>query len=267
VRIPEPVKGLLGLGAVLVVASIVGAVVGVGPLSGMMPADQVKNPNEMVARSLSALMDTSAVHLDITLDGTVPGEVLGRRDDAVDLDGTTATVDVRPRDVRSRIHLESPGTDVSVDAVTDWDNAWYRTAAGDPWTKGSIGALASGTNLDLNPLFLADTVREYLAANAGATTVEDVPCASASGTCHRVVLRAGPGPGRLIAAVLPAARRDTFPVTASLLTLDTDGRTLRPARVELDVMSEDGAVNLVLVIDVTRWDDGGIVIGDPTGSG
>ena len=266
-RIPEPVKGLFGLGAVLVVASAIGAVVGVGPLSGMMPADQVRDPNEMVARSLSAVMDTSAVHLDITLEGTVPGEVLGWPEDAVDLSGTTASVDLRPRDVRSRIHLESPGSDVYVDAVTEWDTAWYRTAAGESWTKGSIGVLASGTNLDLNPLFLADKVREYLAASAGATSVEDVPCASASGTCHEVVLQAGPGPGRLIAALLPAASRGAFPVTASMLTLDTDAKTLRPARVELDVMSEDGAVDLVLTVDVRRWDDGSIVIGDPTGSG
>ena len=71
------------------VLAIVGGAIGVGPLAATTPPDQVTDPVEMVARSLQAVLDANAVHLDATVDGTLPGRGRGpagaqrrpRRDD------------------------------------------------------------------------------------------------------------------------------------------------------------------------------------------
>ncbi len=47
------------------------------------------------------------------------------------------------------------------------------------------------------------------------------------------------------------------------ITLDADAGTLRPVRLELDMRSEDGSVDLQVGLDASRWDDPGIVIEEP----
>ncbi len=84
-----PLVGVAVLVAVLGVLTVVGGVVGVGPLASTTPADQVTDPREMIARSLQSVLDANAVHLDATVSGTVPGALAGspggargaRRDD------------------------------------------------------------------------------------------------------------------------------------------------------------------------------------------
>src|SRR5262245_56459522 len=116
-------------GVALVVVALFGAgtVFGVGPLAPAVPPDQVTDPKEMVARSLQATLDASAVHLDGTISGTIPGALVDRSEASIDLAGTTLDIDIRPKDAKTRAHLESEPLDVELDTVTVWDGAWYRT--------------------------------------------------------------------------------------------------------------------------------------------
>jgi hypothetical protein len=258
-----PLIGLAALLAVVGAAVVVGGVVGVGPLAATVPPDQVRDPREMLARSLQATLDANAVHLEATLDGTIPGALVGRDEAAVDLDGTVAEGDLRPHDAKTRARVRSASLGVDLEVVTVWDGAWYRTAPGEPWTRASLGSLTAGSGLDLNPLTIVDRVRSWLAAENRTPTVADVPCAGGSGTCRHLELDAGSGPASILAALLPDDGAAALPEVATTITLDADVATLRPAHLVVEMRSEDGSVDLRLVLDAGRWDDPGVVIEEP----
>ena len=262
-RFKGAVLGVAGLAAVLGIVVFGGAAVGVGPLAATTPPDKVTDPREMVARSLQAVLDATAVHLDATLTGTLAGAVLDRPEAQIDLAGTVAEGDIRPKDAKTRAHIASGPLGVELDTVTIWDGVWYRTGADAPWTKASAGGAAAQAGVDINPLTLVDRLRSYLARPDLAPVVTDVACASTSGRCHRVVIDAGSDPGSTLAAMLPVERQATFPEVTTTLTLDTDSLTLRPSRIVMDVASEDGTVDLHLVVDASRWDEE-LVIAEPS---
>jgi hypothetical protein len=251
------------LAAVLGVMIVVGGVVGVGPLATTTPADQVTDPREMIARSLQSVLDANAVHLDATVSGNIPGALLDRPEEHVVLDGTTAQVDLRPRDARTAASVDSPQLDVALETVTVWDGAWYRTTPAEAWSKVSLGAAAADAGVDANPLTLVDRLRAWLARPDLDPTVTDIPCAGESGTCRHIVLEAGTDPADLLGALLPDDNESALPEVATTITLDTDAGTLRPARLQLEMRSEDGTVDLKLALDASRWDDPGIVIEEP----
>jgi hypothetical protein len=255
--------GVAVLVAVLGVVTLVGGVVGVGPLASTTPADQVKDPREMIARSLQTVLDANAVHLDATVSGTVPGILVASPEERVVLDGTTAQVDLRPRDARTGASVDSPPLGVAMEIVTVWDGAWYRTPPEGPWSRASLGGAAADAGVDANPLTLVDRVRTWLARPALDPTVTDVPCASESGTCRHIVLDAGTDPADLLGALLPDDNESALPEVATTITLDADARTLRPAHLGLEMRSEDGTVDLELSLDAGRWDDPGIVVEEP----
>jgi hypothetical protein len=258
-----PLVGLAALLAVVGAAVVVGGVLGVGPLAATVPPDQVKDPREMVARSVQAVLDANAVQLDATLSGTIPGSLVGRDEAAVALDGTALGGAVRPHDAKTRAHVMSPPLDVDLEAVTVWDGAWYRTPPDGAWTRTSLGSLSAGAGLDINPLTFVDRIRAWMASEGVTPTVEDVPCAGASGTCRHLRFEAGTAPAGLLAALLPDDRAADLPAVTTTVTLDSDVSTLRPAHLVLDMRSEDGSVDLRLVIDASRWDDPGVVIDEP----
>ncbi len=258
-----PLVGIAALGAVLGVLFLVGGVVGVGPLATTTPADQVTDPREMIARSLQSVLDANAVHLDATVSGTIPGALLGRPEARVVLDGTTVQADLRPRDARTGASVNSPPLDVTLETVTVWDGAWYRTSPDGPWSRASLGGAAADAGIDANPLTLVDRLRSWLAQPDLDPTVTDVPCASESGTCRRIVLDAGTDPADLLGALLPDDNETTLPEVATTIALDADARTLRPAHLGLEMRSEDGTVDLEVSLDAGRWDDPGIVIEEP----
>lgn len=258
-----PLVGLAALLAVVAAAVVVGGALGVGPLAAAVPPDQVKDPREMVARSVQAVLDANAVQLEATLSGTIPGSLVGREEPSVTLDGTTVEGAIRPHDAKTRAHVVSPAVDVDLEGVTVWDGAWYRTPPDGPWTRTSLGSLSAGAGLDINPLTFVDRIRAWMAAEGVTPTVEDVPCAGVSGTCRHLQFEAGTDPAGLLAAVLPEGRAASLPEVATTVTLDSDVSTLRPAHLELDMRSEDGSVDLRLVIDASRWDDPGVVIEEP----
>jgi hypothetical protein len=254
--------GLAVLAAVLGVLTLVGGVVGVGPLASTTPADQVKDPREMIARSLQSVLDANAVHLDATVSGAVPGAILGRPEERVALDGTTAQVDLRPRDARTGASVDSPPLGVSLETVTVWDGAWYR-APGGSWSRASLGSAAADAGIDANPLTIVDRLRAWLASSGTEPTVTDIPCAGESGTCRHIVLDAGTDPAVLLGALLPDDGEAALPEVTTSITLDADAGTLRPVRLELDMRSEDGTVDLRIALDASRWDDPGVVIEEP----
>ena len=258
-----PLVGVAVLVAVLGVLTLVGGVVGVGPLASTTPADQVTDPREMIARSLQSVLDANAVHLDATVSGTVPGAILGRPEERVALDGTTAQVDLRPRDARTGASVDSPPLGVALETVTVWDGAWYRTPPGGSWSRASLGSAAAEAGIDANPLTLVDRLRAWLASSDIEPTVSDIPCGGESGTCRHVVLDAGTDPAGLLGALLPDDGESALPEVTTTITLDADAGTLRPVRLELDMRSEDGSVDLQVGLDASRWDDPGIVIEEP----
>ena len=258
-----PLLGVAVLVAVLGVLVVVGGVVGVGPLASTTPADQVTDPREMIARSLQSVLDANAVHLDATVSGTIPGALLDRPEERLVLDGTIAKVDLRPRDARTAASVDSPPLDVSLETVTVWDGAWYRTPPDGAWSRASLGGAAADAGVDANPLTLVDRLRAWLARPELDPTVTDVRCAGESGTCRHIVLDPGTDPADLLGALLPHDNGSALPEVTTTLTLDADTGTLRPVHLELVMRSEDGSVDLKLALDASRWDDPGIVVEEP----
>ena len=256
---------MLALAAVVVlVALAVGTAAGVGPLAATMPPEKVTEPKEMVARSLQATLDANAVHLDGTLTGTIPGPLVEHPEAAVSLDGSTISIDIRPKDARTKAHVESPGLALSLDTVTVWNDAWYRFASATAWTKTTAGDASAKAGLDINPLTFVDRLRSFLSAPDIIASESEVACGSASGRCHEIRLDAGTDPARILTTVLPDGRGAGLPSIPVTVTLDTDALTLRPAHLVIEGRSADGAVVLKLVLDASRW-DGDVVIDQPAG--
>jgi hypothetical protein len=260
-RSPLPIVAAVVVGVLALV--VVASALGFGPFGGQVPAAEVTDPKEMVARSLQAVIDAQAVHLDGTLSGTIPGTLVERDEAAVSLDGSTLAGDIRPKDAKTSTSLTSPGLDVDVAAISVWDGVWFRTGPDDPWQKASLGGASAQAGVDINPLTLVERLRSYLATPGITPTVEDVDCASASGRCHRVVLDAGRDPSTILRAMLPVDRATQLPDVRTTVTLDTDTQTLRPARLVVDAKSDDGTVVLNVELDTSRWDDPAIVITEP----
>lgn len=258
-----PILGAAALLAVLAIASLAGSAVGVGPLAPTPSPETVTDPKEMIARSLQAVLDADAVHIDATVDGSIPGAVVGRGEDRVTLDGTTASFDIRPKDAKTRTRVDSPALGIGLDAVTAWDGAWHRSSSTEPWHEESLGAISAGAGVDINPLTFVDRLRAFLARDDLVANVTDVACAGASGRCHHVVLDAGTDPAAILGAMLPGNGGATLPPARTTLTLDTDTGSLRPAHLELDIASANGTVDLHLVVDASDW-DGDIRIEEPT---
>ncbi len=186
-----------GLGAVVIGAVVLlgaGAVLGVGPLASATPPEKVTDPKEMLARSLQATLDASAVHFAGSVSGTIPGTLVDRSEPSIELDGTTLEIDIRPKDAKTRTHLASEPLEVELDTVTVWDGAWYRTDPDEPWQRASLGGASAEAGVDINPLTLVDRLRAYLATPGSSATTRDVPCASGSGRCHEILLDAGSDP-------------------------------------------------------------------------
>jgi hypothetical protein len=242
-----------------------GTVLGVGPLATVVPPDEVTDPKEMLARSLQATLDASAVHLDGTIDGTIPGRFLDRPETVVRLDGTRLDADVRPHDGKTRARVTSPGLELSLDTVTVWDSGWYRTAADGPWSRASLGGASAEAGVDINPLTLVDRLRAYLATPGAEPTVRDVPCAGESGRCHEIRLEAGADPVAILALMLPRERAEGLPPIDVVVTVQTDALTLRPVRLIAEGSSEDGSVRIRVRLDAGRWDED-LVIEQPSES-
>ncbi len=250
-----PLLGVAVLLGVLGVMSVVGAVAGVGPLATAEPAEKVTDPEEMLARSLQSVIDADAVHLDATVTGHLPGALLDRPEASVVLDGTHAEGDIRPKDAKTRAHVESAPLGVDLDTVSVWDAVWYREGSAAPWTKASLGAISAGAGVDANPLTLVDRVRGYLARPDVTPTVRDVACGSPSMRCRHIELDAGTDPSTILGLLLPPERAADLPPARTFVTLDADAATLRPVHLVVDVASDNGAVDLELIVDASRWDD------------
>jgi hypothetical protein len=256
----EPlIRVAVGVALVSVLLGVGGAR-GVGPLAHVTPADQVKDPKEMIARSFQAVLDANSVHLEARLDGHGPGALFGRADASVVVDGTRASVDARPQDARTRAHLASPAFGITLDTVTVWDSVYSRSSAADPWTKGSAGAAAATAGLDANPLTLVDRLRAWLdTTGMAAPTVKDVACAAPSGICREIHLDAGTEPARILVALHPGGQTDIGGPARTTLTLLADAATLRPVHVELAIQGSDGTLSLLLVVDASAWDQPSVI--------
>jgi hypothetical protein len=256
----KPVLRVAVISAVVAVLLAVGGANGVGPLAHVTPPDEVTDPKEMLARSLQAVIDATSVHLEATLAGHAPGALFGRQEAQVTVDGSTASIDARPQDARTRAHVESAPFAISLDIETTWDSLYTRTSADGPWTKGSVGVATQGTGLDLNPLTLVDRLRAWLGApGTAAPTEQDVACAAPSGRCHEIRLDAGNEPTGVLIGILPGGRTAAIGPATTTLVLRSDAQTLRPANVRLTVASADGTVNLVLNVDATAWDEPSVI--------
>ena len=256
----RPLLRIAVIAAVVAVLLALGGANGVGPLARVTPAAEVTDPREMLARSLQAVIDGTSVHLEMGLAGHAPGALFGRAEASTTVDGSTSVIDARPQDARTRAHTESPVFGVSLDTVTVWDSVYSRTAAGAPWTKGSVGVATQGWGIDLNPLTLVDRLRAWLAAPGTAVpTSQDVACGAPSGRCREVRLDAGTAPAMVLVGILPGGRTATIGPATTTLVLQADAATLRPAHVVLAVASADGAVDLVLTLDASAWDQPSVI--------
>ncbi len=249
----------------LFVAAGAGRVIGVGPLAGIVPPDRVTDPGEIMARSLQATLDAASVHVEGTLEGTLPGDLLERNEVEKDLGGTALAADLRPRDARTRARVVSPPLGLDLETITVWTDAWYRSNGG-PWQKVPVTEATSGTGVDINPLTLVDRLRSYLASAGRAPVVTDIACASASGRCHEVRLDAGADPAGVLAAMLPGAADGSLPPVSTTVTLRTDVATLRPVSLVIEAASADGSVYLRLVLAFGDW-DGPVRIDEPADAG
>ncbi|HEY5628851.1 MAG TPA: hypothetical protein VIR16_05010 [Candidatus Limnocylindrales bacterium] len=250
--------------ALVAVVVLLGAANGVGPLAHVTPPDQVTDPREMLARSLQTTIDASSVHLEASVTGHVPGALVGRSQPVVTLDGTQATMDLRPQDARTHLHVMSEALAIDLESLSLWDKLAYRQPNA-PWTAGSVSGVVAGKEIDANPLTLVDRLRAWLAApGAPVPTTTDVACAAPSGRCRQVHLAADTAPGDLLLRLFPAGSAETVGPTATDVLLQTDAMTLQPARLVLDVRSADGRVTVTVTIDATGW-DWPSVIPDPPG--
>jgi hypothetical protein len=252
------------VGVLALAALGAGKAVGVGPLATAVPADKVTDPREMLARSLQATLDASAVHLDGSIRGSIPGGLVDRPEAAVRLDGTVLQVDIRPRDGKTRTHLRSPGLGVEVEAVTVWDGAWFRTAPGAAWARASLGGASASAGVDINPLTLVDRLRSYLATPGTTLATRDIICPSTGRRCHEITLDAGSDPAAILAVMLPRERSDALPPVNVVITLQTDALTLRPARLAAVATSLDGSIRIDAVVETSHWDED-LVIEEPPG--
>lgn len=260
-----PRRALLRIGIVAaIVAAVlgVGAVNGVGPLARVTPPSEVTDPREMLARSMQAVIDASSVHVEAHVVGTVPGALVGRAKPTVALDGTMASLDLRPQDARTHLVFGSLPLGINLEAITSWDTMAYRFDQG-PWTKGSLASVVAGTGIDANPLTLVDRIRKQLAEpGAPKPTWTDVACDAPSGYCREVTISLGADAGALVLKAFPnAGSVDVGPTTTDVVLL-TDAMTLRPAHLVLASRSADGAVAVTLQLDFTLW-GWPSVIGDP----
>ena len=255
----------VGIVASIVAAGLVaGAVNGVGPLAQVTPPNQVADPREVIARSLQSAIDASSVHVVVSLAGHVPGALVGRSGEVVDLNGTQAVLDLRPQDARSHVAVASPSLGIELEAVTHWDALAYRTPGG-AWATGSLGSLAGATGIDANPLTLVDRLRAWLAApGAPMPQEDDVACDAPSGQCRQVTLSLGSAPGSLLAPLVPGVGAATLGATRTDLVLLADAATLRPAHLVLMVRNGDGSLALTVQVDTSSW-DWPSVIPDPPG--
>lgn len=247
-------KGALGLVLALLLAIGIGAFAGVGPLAGMTPASSVTDPREMVARSLQAVMDADAVNVDLTVAGTLPGAVAGLGPDPLDLEGATGDADIRPKEVRSRLHLEVPAAAIDLDTVSSWDTLWSRPAPDAPWSRGSVAEVVAALGLDANPLTLVDSLRAAL-ARLPPPDIEDIPCASDSGTCRLLTVDAGTAAGDVIRRSVEAATGVGLPPMYVIVTLQADRATLRPHLLDIDAFSGDGSTDLQLNVEFSGWNE------------
>ena len=259
--IGRPLRGALALVLLLLVAAGAGRPVGVGPLSGTVPPDRVTDPREIITRSLQATLDADSVHVVGTLEGTLPGALLARGAAPVDLGGTSVTADLRPRDARTEARVTSPALGVDLETVTVWTDAWYRSSGG-PWQKVPVGEATSDTGIDVNPLTLVDRMRSYLATSGRVPVVKEVACASPSGRCHEVRLDAGTDPAGVLAGMLPGASDGSLPPVSTVITLQTEARSLRPVSLVVAASSPDGTIDLRLSLAFSGW-DAPIVIDEP----
>ena len=158
--------GLAVIGVLVLVVLGAGTVFGVGPLAPAVPPTKVTDPKEMLARSLQATLDASAVQFEGTISGTIPGALVERPEAVVTLDGTTLA-GRHPAQGREDRRRTSRATrlDVDVDTVTVWDGVWYRRRAGRPVVqRASLGGASAEAGVDINPLTLVDRLRSYLAS-------------------------------------------------------------------------------------------------------
>lgn len=248
----------------LVVALIVvgaGTVLGVGPLAGSAPASSITDPSEVLARSLQAVLDANAVELDATLSGSVPAQLIGQPGHgAVSLDGTTIQADIRPKDGKTRAHLESDSLGIGLDTVTVWDSAYSRAAGAPLWTRTSLGEASASAGLDINPLTLVDRLRSYLATPGISPTLRTVGC-TGGGVCREVKVSVGSDPLSVVAGLLPPEHGALGDVSLRV-TLESAIETLRPQRMVIEGESSDGTVRFVLEVRTSRWDED-LVIDEP----
>lgn len=240
-----------------------------GPLARVTPADQVTDPREILGRSLQAVIDASSVHVETTVGGRIPGSLVGVPGAWAALDGTQASLDLRPQDARTRLAFRSPALGLEVESVTLWDTLAFRQAGG-PWTRASLAAVVGDSGIDANPLTLVDRLRAWLASpGAPVPTSTDVVCAAPSGRCRQVQLVVGPEAGDLLLRLRPGgARPGTGPdpgPTITRIVLQSDASTLQPTRLEVEVRDAGGSVALAATADFTGWNEPG-VIPDPPGS-
>jgi len=260
-------RALLRIGIVVAIAAVVlaaGAVNGVGPLARATPAAEITDPAEMLARSMQSVINASSVHVEAAVTGQVPGELVGRSDPAVTLDGTIASIDLRPQDARTHVVFGSPNLGVALEAITSWDTMAYRFDGGS-WSKGSLASVVAGTGIDANPLTLVDRMRKWLAApGAPVPTAATEPCDAPSGLCRRVVVTLGREAGDVLLAAFPDKGSLDIGATTTDVTLMTDAATLRPAHLTIATRNGDGSVTVTLAADFTLW-DWPSVIADPPG--
>ncbi len=231
-----------------------GAANDVGPLARVTPPDKVTDPREMLARSLQATIDASSVHLEASLSGHVPGALVGRADRVVELDGTRATMDLRPQDARSHLLVTSAPLGIQLESLSLWDKLAYRQPDG-PWASGSVAGVVAGKGIDANPMTLVDRLRAWLAApGAPAPTATDVPCAAPSGRCRQIRLAAGSAPGDLLLRPFPSGGAASIGPTTTDVLLQTDAATLQPSRLVLDVRNADSTLAVTVTIDASNWD-------------
>jgi hypothetical protein len=174
--------------------------------------------------------------------------------DPLDLEGTTGDAGIRPKEVRSRLHLEVPAAAIDLDTVSSWDTLWHRTGQGGAWQRGSVAEVVAALGLDANPLTLVDSLRASL-AKLPPPDVEDIPCGSDSGTCRLLTVDAGTATGDVIGRSVEAATGVVLPPMYVILSLQADAETLRPYLLDIDVFSGDGSTDMRISVDFSGWDE------------
>jgi hypothetical protein len=253
--------------AFAIVATLVLAACGGSSASPAFTGPLLSDPDQIVARSLSALNDARTFHLDGQLTGTLNADLTGSgTTSAIDLKGTSLAADADVPNQRATLSIKVPALfALTVDYIQIGPDTYSRNSLdGSTWTHTSqADTSASGSSLapgssaspaaSIGPAPSLDLVGQLTAALDSLpnppTKGADVPCGSK--TCYSVSIEAPLSSGGTDPLGLPLPSAATANVS---IQLDIERDTFRPVQAMV-VIDAGTSGTFTLALTLSKFDE------------